>query len=111
MIVVIFRNRVKSGAAVAEEYAALSARMRELAEGMPGFLGIKSYVARDGENVSISRFEDEEALTAWREYPEHRAAQRAGRERLYSSYALEVASVDRSRNFGGSSASSTIESS
>ena len=66
---------------------------------MPGFLGIKSYVAEDGENVSISRFESEAALTAWREHPEHREAQRIGRERIYASYSIEVATVIRSSAF------------
>ena len=88
---------MKAGVALGEEYAALSGRMRELAEGMPGFLGIKSYVADDGENVSISRFESDEALAAWREHPEHRAAQRIGRERIYASYSIEIASVVRSK--------------
>ncbi len=90
---------MKSGAGVAEEYSALSARMRELVEGMPGFLGIKSYVADDGENVSISRFESEEALAAWREHPEHRTAQRIGRERIYANYSLEVTRVIRSGSY------------
>ena len=77
--------------------------MRALAEAMPGFLGIKSFVADDGENVSISRFEDAAALTAWREHPEHRKAQRIGRERIYASYAIEVATVNRSLEFEGDS--------
>jgi heme-degrading monooxygenase HmoA len=109
VIAVIFRNRVVPGAAVAEEYEKLSARMRELAEAMPGFLGIKSYVADDGENVSISRFESEAALSAWREHPEHREAQRIGRERIYAMYAIEVTSVIRSGGFDSALSSESPE--
>ena len=51
--------------------------------------------AADGEGVAIVEFESAETLQAWREHPEHRAAQAAGRERLFASYRIQVCSVER----------------
>ncbi len=93
MIVVIFRSRLRPEHA--EEYAQMAARIDMLAKSMPGFLGIKSFTAADGERVSISTFADEASLRAWREQPEHREAQRQGREKFYSQYSVQVCRLDR----------------
>ena len=52
MIVTIFRSRLNSEHAAA--YYEMAARMRALAEGMPGFISFKTFIAEDGERV-ISR--------------------------------------------------------
>ena len=39
------------------------------------------------------------ALQAWREHPEHRAAQALGRERFFASYRIQVCTVDRDYGF------------
>ena len=64
----------------------MAARVRSLAEAMPGFISFKSFSAEDGERVSIIEFESEETLRAWREHPEHRQAQALGRDSFYSEY-------------------------
>jgi heme-degrading monooxygenase HmoA len=38
-------------------------------------------------------------VTILRSYPEHRAAQKAGRDRIYSEYSLTVAEVRHHREF------------
>lgn len=73
----------------------MAARMRSLAEAMPGFVSFKAFSAEDGERVSIIEFESEEALRAWREHPEHRKAQALGRNRFYSEYQIQVCSIVR----------------
>ena len=88
MVVVIFRSRLTAQAG--EEYARTAPRMLELAQSMPGFVSFKAFSASDGERVSIIEFESEEALAAWREHPEHRQAQRRGREVFYQEYQLQV---------------------
>jgi heme-degrading monooxygenase HmoA len=93
MIVVVFRSRLKTE--YAQEYAEVAARIDELAATTPGFLGIKSYAAADGERVSISMFETLEAVRQWREHPEHREAQALGKQRYYSEYRLQVCEVVR----------------
>ena len=83
MVVIVFRSRIKLG--VEREIGEMGGRMYELAVGMPGFVSYNEYTSGDGENVAIVEFESHEALTAWREYPEHRVAQAAGRGRFFSS--------------------------
>ena len=90
--VTIFRSRLRDG--VHEEYYALSARMRELAETMPGFVSIESYHDDNGGRVTIVEFESHEQAAAWRKHPEHVEVQRIGRERLYEEYRGQVLTVD-----------------
>ena len=97
MVVVIFRSRLKPG--VEPETQALGARMYELASRMPGYLSYAEYQAADGEAVAVVEFASAEALRAWREHPEHRAAQALGRERFFSSYRIQVCSVERDYGF------------
>jgi heme-degrading monooxygenase HmoA len=96
-IVTVFRNRVRPEARA--EYEPLATRMAELAEAMPGFVERKTYTAEDGERVTLVVFATREQQRAWREHPEHRAAQRAGVERVYSEYRLQVCVLEDERRF------------
>jgi heme-degrading monooxygenase HmoA len=60
---------------------------------------VKAYTAADGERLTIVRWQDLETPRQWRENPEHRAAQAAGRARWYEFYELEVAEVMRESHF------------
>ena len=65
---------------------------------MPGFVSIKTFAADDGERISIVEFDSEAAHGAWRNHPEHREAQRLGRERFYDEFQIQVCTpVRRSR--------------
>lgn len=97
MIAVVFRSRLRPG--VEQEIEQLGARMYELASRMPGFVSYREYQAADGEGVAIVEFESLEAVKAWREHPEHLAAQAAGRDRLFSSYRIQVCTVERDYSF------------
>lgn len=88
-IVTVFRSRLREGAG--EEYRTLAGRIETLARAQPGFVDAKSFAADDGERVTVVVFSSHEAQRAWRDHPEHRAAQAVGRERLYASYSVEVA--------------------
>ena len=55
--------------------------------------------AFDGERLTLVWWQDEETLAAWRTDARHLVAQRAGRERWYEYYRLEVAEVKRSAHF------------
>lgn len=87
-VVTVFRSRVRDDAW--EEYEILAARMSMLAESMPGFLERKTFTADDGERVTLVAFASAQEQRAWRDHPEHRAAQRIGIERLYSEYRIQV---------------------
>jgi heme-degrading monooxygenase HmoA len=99
MVITVFRSRLRPENA--DEFQALAAKMLELARSMPGFVSYKLYAAEDGERCSIIEFESPEQLRAWREHPEHREAQRMGRERYYAEYTLHVAEPARESRFGG----------
>ena len=97
MTVVIFRNRLRPEAA--ESYAEVAHEMEELAQEQPGFLRMKSFVAADGERVTLAEFEDEVAVRAWGEHAAHKAAQERGRSEFYSAFHLQVCEVTRERRF------------
>jgi heme-degrading monooxygenase HmoA len=99
MIVVIFRSRRRPEHE--REYQAMAARMDALARTMPGFVDIRSYTAQDGEHVSVVEFTTEHAANAWREHPEHREAQRLGKERFYREYSVQVCVETRRYSFPG----------
>ncbi len=87
-IVTVFRSRLRPESA--PEYHETARRMVELARTMPGFIDFKSFEADDGERVSIITFASMQTHRAWRDHPEHRAAQRLGRDRFYASYDISV---------------------
>lgn len=93
-MLVLFRLHLRPGADE-EAYAATSRRMHELVDHWPGFISLKEYTSEDGEVLDIARFEDESSLEAWRREPEHREAQRRGREDFYARYRIQAARVIR----------------
>ena len=97
MVIALFRSRLRTG--IGPEFNGLAERMLEIARAMPGFLSYKVYVAEDGERCSVIEFDSPENLRAWREHPDHRAAQTKGRERFYEEYTLHVAEPERESRF------------
>jgi heme-degrading monooxygenase HmoA len=97
MIVTIFRSRLNPAAV--QDYQALAVEMSEKARAMPGYLGHKIFTAEDGERVTIVEFDSPQSHRAWAEHPDHRAAQRLGRETFYSEYKIQVCEVKSSREF------------
>jgi heme-degrading monooxygenase HmoA len=97
MIVTVFRSRLRPG--VREEYVALVDRMVELAKTMPGFISHKGFFAEDGERVSITEFEHEEGMHAWRANPEHVQAQRRARREFYTEYSVQICDLVRESKF------------
>ena len=96
-VLTVFRNRLRDDHV--EEYRAMSSRMSELARSMPGFVDAKTFTADDGERVTVVTFADAETQRAWREHPEHREAQRAGVDRFYETYSIQVAEITYSHTF------------
>jgi heme-degrading monooxygenase HmoA len=89
MFVVIFRAKVRHFDA---EYAAMAARMRELALKEFGCLDFCAVTEGDQE-VALSYWPDEAGIRAWKQHADHLIAQQFGRERWYASYSVEVAEV------------------
>ena len=97
MIVTVFRSRLLPG--LQDEDVALVNRMAELASSMPGYISHKGFFAEDGERCTIVEFESEEAQRAWRMHPEHREAQRKGRDLYYETYSLQICELKRESRF------------
>ena len=90
-ILTVFRSRLRPEHS--DEYAVVADEMAALADTMPGFVSRKSFVADDGERVTIVLFADAESQARWRDHPDHRRAQRLGIKNFYSDYSIEVAAV------------------
>ncbi|WP_030780366.1 antibiotic biosynthesis monooxygenase family protein [Streptomyces sp. NRRL S-920] len=90
---VVFTSVLAEGG---EGYEETGERMDELVAAVPGFLGAESARTPGGVGITVGYFRDEDAIKAWQGDPEHRAAQRRGREEWYESYAVHVAKVERS---------------
>jgi heme-degrading monooxygenase HmoA len=92
---VIFTSVMRSD----QGYAAMAARMEELAAQQPGYLGIES--ARDGLGITVSYWSSASAAAAWKGVAEHVIAQQRGRSAWYASYRVRVATVERDYGFPG----------
>ncbi len=103
MVITVFRSRLVPG--VDAEYGTLATEMSGLAASMPGFVSEKTFVADDGERVTIVLFADTASQQAWRDHPEHRRAQERGRAALYSEYSVYSAVVTYSASHRGNAVS------
>ncbi|WP_113156106.1 antibiotic biosynthesis monooxygenase [Nitratireductor sp. OM-1] len=95
MIAVIFE--VEPAAGKRDAYLGIAADLRPMLDGVDGFISIERFQSlNDGNRVlSLSFWRDEEAVKAWRNTEEHRQAQRAGRNGIFSGYRLRIAHVLR----------------
>jgi len=75
--------------------------MYQRAVDMPGFVAAKDFTAEDGERLALIEWEGGDALAAWRDLAEHRAAQEQGRASYYAEYRLDVCEIARTSSFDG----------
>jgi len=80
-------------------YADAAERMAELVSEQPGFLGVESVRGADGVGITVSYWQSEAAILAWRQHPEHRLIQVRGRSQWYSSFHTRVCKVEREYRF------------
>ena len=95
MIAVIFEVWPAEGRR--QEYLDIAAELRPLLNEIDGFLSIERFesLTAPGKILSLSFWRDEEAVQAWRQRAEHRAAQARGRGGIFQDYRLRVAGVIR----------------
>nr|WP_208293442.1 antibiotic biosynthesis monooxygenase [Zophobihabitans entericus] len=95
MIAVIFELKAKDG--FKEQYLDIAASLKPLLEDMEGFISIERFQSlNDSEKLlSLSFWENEEAVIKWRNLEQHRAAQAKGRNSIFAYYRLRVATVMR----------------
>ena len=80
-------------------YADTAKRMVELAALQPGFLGAESVRDAEGLGITVSYWEDEAAIAAWKQQAEHRLAQERGKRDWYAGYRIRIAKVERAYGF------------
>lgn len=79
------------------EYLEIAADLKRLLVDIPGFISIERFqsLVQPEKILSLSFWEDEEAIRQWRNLEVHRSAQDQGRNRLFRDYRIRVASVVR----------------
>lgn len=96
MIYVLFEVIVKE--AFQDQYLNLASGLRSALESSPGFLRSERFTSLldPGKILSLSVWEDEEAVNRWRRQAEHQLAQKQGRDLMFESYRITVTTPIRS---------------
>lgn len=95
MIAIIFEIHPAEGRK--DQYLDIAAAMKPLAEQIEGFISVERFqsLTDPSKLLSISFWEDEAAVTRWRNLEKHRRAQEKGRGGVFDDYRLRVAHVIR----------------
>jgi heme-degrading monooxygenase HmoA len=72
-------------------YEELAEQMLKLANEQPGFLGFES--AREDIGISVSYWENLEAIGQWKNNLKHLGAQEKGKELWYKNYRVRISKV------------------
>jgi len=82
---------------IVEGYVETANRMEELAKQQTGFLGLES--VRSNIGITVSYWENLEAITKWKNNLEHSIARDKGRKLWYKKYHLRICKVERDYDF------------
>lgn len=95
MIAVIFEATPAPGKW--DEYLNIAAGLKPELSKIKGFVSIERYqsISHPEKVLSLSFWEDEESIAAWRNVELHRMAQHEGRISVFADYRLRVAAVLR----------------
>ena len=96
MYAVIFRARTDRPD---PNYDEMVAQMRRLAFERYGCRDFIAVTEGDRE-IAISYWDDEEAIRAWKNDPDHALAQQRGRDSWYAGYTVQVVEIKREYSFG-----------
>jgi len=78
-------------------YTEMAQKMEDLARLQSGFLSIDS--AREDVGITVSYWENLEAIKIWKQHSEHLIAQQKGRNQWYSWYNTRICKVEREYEF------------
>jgi heme-degrading monooxygenase HmoA len=85
-------------------YGQMADEMETLARQQPGFLGVESARDTAGLGITVSYWDSEAAVVAWKVNAAHQVAQRLGHELWYQAYSVRIAKVERAYEFDASDA-------
>tara|TARA_R100000306_G_scaffold29587_1_gene32424 strand:+ start:12761 stop:13084 length:324 start_codon:yes stop_codon:yes gene_type:complete len=80
-----------------EGYDVVAQTMENLAKQQPGYLGIES--ARSEIGITVSYWENIEAIKNWKANLDHQMAQKLGRKQWYAWYKVRICKVEREYEF------------
>lgn len=80
-----------------ENYSEMAQKMVDLAQKQPGFIGIES--ARNEIGITVSYWENLEAIQNWKLNMQHLEAQAFGKSIWYKYYKVRIAKVEREYEF------------
>lgn len=80
-----------------ERYLELAAELKPLLSDTAGFISIERFqsLSTPGKILSLSWWKNEEAVTGWKQNMMHLAAQKEGKQSIFSYYRIRVARVFR----------------
>lgn len=95
MIAVIFEVEPAEGRK--DDYLDIAAKMHPMLDEIDGFISVERFqsLTNPRKILSLSFFEDEDAIARWRNLSTHRGAQAKGRSGVFDNYRLRIASVIR----------------
>lgn len=95
LIAVIFEVEPAEGRK--DDYLDIAAEMRPMLDEVEGFISVERFQSLTDPRkiLSLSFFEDEDAIARWRNLKAHRGAQTKGRGGVFDDYRLRIASVIR----------------
>ena len=83
---------------IKEGYNEMAQKMEALAKLQPGFISIES--ARNEIGITISYWENLEAIRNWKSNIDHLFAQKKGKTTWYKNYKVRIAKIEREYDFG-----------
>ena len=88
-VFVLFRVEIKEGKE--EEYRKISAEILNEAKEQKGLISMEraKSILKERTYVSISEWEDEEAIERWVNHPKHQEAMRKGKSEFFSWYSIK----------------------
>jgi heme-degrading monooxygenase HmoA len=80
-----------------KEYLEIAKNLREYLNDIPGFISIERFqsIVNPDKLLSLSFWENEEAVKQWRNLPKHRFAQGKGMNELFMEYSIRVGGIIR----------------
>lgn len=95
MIAVLFELQAKPGCK--DQYLDIAKSLLALLEKAQGLISIERFqsLTNPEKLLSLSYWEDENAVKNWRNTQQHRLAQKLGRDSIFAHYQLRVAAVIR----------------
>ena len=93
MYAVIFEVKVKADGK--DEYLSIASKLKEQLINMEGFISIERFssLVEEGKILSLSFWEDEEAINNWKSNLDHIQAQTKGKNQLFEGYRKKIAKV------------------